>query len=258
MLVLAREFGLASWAELRRRADEATRAPADDVAAEAGVFVDLACLTYPRNESPSRRTRAAQMLERLPAIAGATLYAAAVVGHVEIARRLLHADPSLATKRGGPTGWDALLYLCSGRVMAQGSDPLAVARLLLERGADPSTHVILHGVSRYTALTGAMGEGEAGLIFEPPHPESRALAKLLLDAGADPNDGQGLYDTHFTPSDYWIELLISYGLNASHLVNWGSSSISTFDYLLDDAIGRGLKERVILLLHHGASAGGRT
>jgi hypothetical protein len=175
MLVLAREFGLASWAELRRRADEATRAPADDVAAEAGVFVDLACLTYPRNESPSRRTRTARMLERLPAIAGATLYAAAVVGHVEIARRLLDADPSLATKRGGPTGWDALLYLCSGRVMAQGSDPLAVARLLLERGADPSTHVILHGVSRYTALTGAMGEGEAGLIFEPPHPESRAL-----------------------------------------------------------------------------------
>jgi ankyrin repeat protein len=42
------------------------------------------------------------------------------------------------------------------------------------------------------------------------------------------------------------------------LVNWGSSPISTFDYLLDDAIGRGLKERVILLLHHGASAGGRT
>ena len=32
---------------------------------------------------------------------------------------------------------------------------------------------------------------------QPPHPECDALARLLLDAGADPNDSQTLYNRHF-------------------------------------------------------------
>ena len=46
------------------------------------------------------------------------------------------------------------------------------------------------GDCRFTALTGASGEGEQGPVNQPPHPEWEAFARLLLDAGADPNDGQ--------------------------------------------------------------------
>jgi hypothetical protein len=255
-LVLAREYGFRSWVELKTHAED-TALVSNDLAAKADLFADLACLTYSSNESLGRRRRAERLLEQSPGITGASIYASAAVGDGESARRLLDADPARATERGGPRDWDALLYLCYSRVAPArpGWDPLSVARLLLERGADPNTHFLHCEVSHYTALTGAMGGGEAGLILEPPHPQSHALAKLLLDAGADPNDGQGLYQTHFYPNNEWLELLIAYGLKASHQTNWGHPT-GIFNYLLGAAVRQGFTERVALLLTHGASADG--
>ena len=63
----------------------------------------------------------------------------------------------------------------------------------------------------FTALTGAFGEGEDG-INQPPHPHCAALATLLLDAGADPNDGQTLYNRHFKANDDHLVLLLWSGL----------------------------------------------
>ena len=48
-----------------------------------------------------------------------------------------------------------------------------------------------------TALTGCFGEGERGEDLQPRHPHWRPLARRLLDAGADPNDGQALYNLMF-------------------------------------------------------------
>ena len=73
---------------------------------------------------------------------------------------------------------------------------------------------------RFTALTGAMGEGEGGVASQPPHPHARALVELLLDAGADPNDAQGLYNTMFRPDNHWLHLLLDRGLTARDRINW--------------------------------------
>ena len=59
------------------------------------------------------------------------------------------------------------------------------------------------GDCRFTALTGAFGEGEQGPVNQPPPPEWEAFARLLLDAGADPNDGQA-------------KLLVEHGARGSH------------------------------------------
>src|SRR5207237_1397805 len=67
-------------------------------------------------------------------------------------------------------------------------------------------------VPPFTALTGAFGEGEGGPARQPRHPYSVELATALLDAGADPNDGQALYNRMFTPDDDWLALLFRYGL----------------------------------------------
>ena len=65
----------------------------------------------------------------------------------------------------------------------------------------------------FTALTGAFGEGEGGPGIQPSHPQWEALARALLEAGADPNDEQTLYNRMFRPDDSHLELLFEFGLD---------------------------------------------
>ena len=99
----------------------------------------------------------------------------------------------------------------------------------------------------HTAITGAIGVGEAGPIAAPAHTQARALVELLLDAGADPNDEQALYNLHFLRDDGWLELLLARGLREQ----------ARLDYLLGAAVKQGFASRVALLLAHGASSNGR-
>jgi hypothetical protein len=174
-------------------------------------------------------------------------YVAAAVGDIAALREHLARDAEAATRRGGPRGWDALLYLCNARIAPRAFwDPLACARLLLDRGAAPRTHALMYEIP-YTAITGAVGVGEAGPIAAPPHPQARALVELLLDSGADPNDEQALYNVHFLRDEGWLELLLARGLREQ----------VRLDYLLGASVKQGFVDRVALLLAHGASPNGR-
>ena len=215
--------------------------------ATVNEFLDLACLMHNGNDAVARREQAAAILEASPWLPRNDTYVAAAVGDVRALQEHLDRDAAAATRRGGPHGWDALLYLCNTRLAPGASrDPLACARLLLGRGADPKTHTIVHQMP-YTAVTGAIGIGEAGPVAAPPHPQARALVELLLDAGADPNDEQALYNMHFLRDDAWLELLLARGLRKQALL----------DYLLGAAVKQGFADRVALLLVHGASSNGR-
>src|SRR5262245_24391969 len=213
----------------------------------ADQFLDLACLMHTRNDGVGRREQAEAILEASPWLARGDVYVAAAIGDVRALREHLDRDAGAATRRAGPRGWDALLYLCNARIAPCSSDlPLACARLLLDRGADPNTHAVMYRMP-YTAITGAIGVGEAGPVAAPPHPQARALVELLLDAGADPNDEQALYNMHFLRDDGWLELLLARGLREQ----------ARLDYLLGAAVKQGFASRVALLLAHGASSNGR-
>jgi hypothetical protein len=221
----------------------------------ANRFADLACLTYAGNDGPARREQAAALLPG--ALQVDSVPAAAAAADVDRLRALLDADPAAASRAAGPRGWAPLVYLCYSRVTAPGGDPLAAARLLLDRGADPNSYTTITEC-RFTALTGVIGEGEGGLVAQPPHPQAMALAALLLDRGADPNDSQALYNTHFTPDDRWLRLLIDRGLTSAMTVNWGApGQEKILDFVLGQAVRQGFAARVALLLAHGADAGGR-
>jgi ankyrin repeat protein len=212
----------------------------------ADKFLDLACLTHTGVDAAGRREQAEAILAASPRLAQEDAYVAAAVGDVSALRQHLDRDADLATRRGGPRGWDALLYVCNARITPRRPwDPLACARLLLDRGADPSTHALMHQVP-YTAITGAIGVGEAGPVAAPPHPQARALVELLLDAGADPNDEQALYNMHFLRGEGWLELLLARGLREQ----------ARLDYLLGASVKQGFADRVALLLARGASSNG--
>ena len=251
---LAREHGQDSWAALKERV------LADALAARSGdervdEFLRRACLSYGTDDWPEKWRHAERILARHPEVARARIHTAAVAGELDLVEEWLARDPGQATRRGGPQGWDALLFVCYGRLPTAkaAEQSLAIARTLLDHGADPNTQFLWDGTYRFTALTGAIGKGELG---QPTHPRGRELAELLLDRGADPNDAQAVYNEMLVgDDDSWLRLLLARGLHRGHQVNWqqpvGASAPGTIDFALAYAIKHRHLRRIACLLEHG-------
>ncbi|MEQ4210342.1 ankyrin repeat domain-containing protein [Actinopolymorpha sp. B9G3] len=277
-LVTARGYGFAGWQRLRTHVDvirEFSRwpEPVSDVTADgtdgtidpqllADRFLDLACLSFTR-DGRSRQSRARELLSAHPELATASIHTMAVVGEVSAVRRLLASDPSQARRKGGPFDWEPLLYLANGRLgdTGPGRSAVEVTRLLLDAGADHNAGYLWRGMtSPFTALTGVFGGGEQN---QPYHPDAAALARLLLSAGADPNDNQALYNRMFTPANDHLELLFEFGLGSEIDSPWRQRLGHTYpsptqmvQEQLRWAADHGMLERVRLLLAHDVDPDG--
>jgi ketosteroid isomerase-like protein len=273
-LVIARQFGLSSWPKLKAHLELVARyarsphnepvgGPLADERAVIDEFLRLACLTY-GDDDPDRLRRAQSLLQEHDWLARASIHTIAATGEVDAAHELLDRDPSQASLVGGPHGWEPLLYLTFSRVpLGPGRSAVAVARLLLEHGADPNAGYLWEGlVPPFTALTGALGGG--GMM--PKHPEELALARLLLEVGADANDGQALYNRGWggDEDEDWLELLLEFGLGSGGGGPWRrllgerqDSPQAMMEDLLMAAAHHGLTERVRRLLARGVDPEGR-
>lgn len=269
-LALAREEGFTSWNELKEhQAIEAL--VGDEKAPLLDVFLEHACIFTRVQDLSFKWKRAERIRTRRPDIATGSLHSAVVCGEVEHVRSLLEADPDAIRSTGGPQCWEPLLFACYGRLPNPRASErgLEMARVLLDAGADPNTYFVSDDEwkLRFSALCGAMGQGEMG---QPEHPHADALARLLLERGADPNESQGLYNTHLVGDDTrWLELLFEYGLNAEAPINWHSQPAdasksgadkcaSILDYLISGAAGNAHCRRLALLLKRGANPNARS
>nr|MDT0656412.1 ankyrin repeat domain-containing protein [Micromonospora sp. DSM 115978] len=262
-IVVAREYGFGSWPRLTRYLRTVAEhgwvtglgaTPAADPAAE---FCRLACLTYGHDDGPERWAQARHLLDRHPDLTRTNIWAAATAARPDDVGRLLAERPALAIERGGPYRWRPLFHLAYSRFdpAVPADRVLAVARLLLDAGADPDEGYLFDAMpSPFTVLTGVFGHGERG---QPRHPHWRALARLLLDAGAEPNDAQTLYNRMFEPDDSHLELLFEYGLGTGDGGPWRTrierldSPTRMLRVQLRWAIEHRQPARVRLLVEHG-------
>jgi ankyrin repeat protein len=266
-LVVARRYGFASWARLKRHVEiieHYSRFPdrLEDDSGLADTFLRLACLAYADGDQPERWAQARRLLAAHPEITGDTVHTAAAAADTAALRQFLDADPAAARLEGGPFRWEPLVYLAYARhdPAIEADAVLTAARLLLAAGADPNAGYLWHGLtSPFTVLTGVFGEGELGPVRAPRHPHSLALARLLLEAGADPNDGQALYNRMFERGHDHLELLFEFGLGSGDGGPWRRRLGGALDNpaqmirgQLAWAITHGLTERVQLLVSHGA------
>jgi uncharacterized protein len=273
---IAREHGFAGWSALKRRLE--ARAPNDKSPAElADLFLENACADPILANGPAahaRRSQAAlRILTRHPEIARYSIHTAVVCGDLEEVERILKERPEAATEPGGPVRrrhlrereklWTPLLHLCYGRLptTAASDNTVAIMRLLLDCGAAPNDHFEVGShPNRYTALCGVVGEGEDDA---PPHSQREALARLLLERGAEPYDIQLLYNLHFHGDLLWImELIYEAAVKAGRQADWDDPDWAMIDmggldlgarYLLDIAVTKNNLKLAEWLLSHGAN-----
>ena len=206
------------------------------------------------------RHTAVRILDRYPEIAGDSFYTAVVCGNLGEVRRVLAERPEAATERSsattpdragsgeagdlfreiGPKGWDPLLYLCFTRLplAASNDNAVAIARALLDHGADPNTY-FMAGDSRYTPLVGVIGEGEED---RPPHPRRDALVRLLLESGAEAYDTQVIYNLNFHGDYLWfLKVIYDRSVKLGRKTDWDDP-----DWSMLDMGGYGSGTRVVL------------
>jgi ankyrin repeat protein len=239
-LVIAREHGFESWPKFAKHIEELAAARfAAAVSDPVAAFIEAACVPREASHTSGTLERAAAILAAHPEVAGNSIHTAAILGDAEAVRRFLALDERNATAKGGPYGWDALTHLCFSRHLRL--DPgrsdgfVQAATALLDAGANANTGWMetQHepNAEWESAIYGASGIAQ--------HAE---LTRLLLERGADPNDGETPYHVAETYDNAVMKILVESGkLNETSLTTILLRKTDWHDY-----------EGIKWLLEHGA------
>lgn len=192
---VAREYGFPSWALLQGFV-AARQALAADPARAVRHWLSLVYAgDIADGNGRARPALAARLLEEQPDLPGDDPHLACAVGDEARLREAIARDAGWVHRAGGPLALPPLVAVTHSSLLRLPafSDKLrACAQLLLAAGADPNQSCGNRWPSasvqapdeaeRLSALYGAAGQNHDPL-----------LTQLLLEAGANPNDGESLY-----------------------------------------------------------------
>ena len=151
---------------------------------------------------------AQEILAAHPELADGDIHTAAILGDDAAVRRLLAQNPAGATVKGGPRGWDALTHLCFSKFLrldrSRSEAFVRAATALLDAGANPNTGFYAEDHKPNPTIESAL-YGAAGVAH---HPE---LTRLLVERGADPNDGEVAYHSPETLDNRAMKVLVESG-----------------------------------------------
>ncbi len=191
---LAREYGFESWPRLKQEIE--AREP---LAQQAERF--LAALR------DGDDTRAARLAARVPALVHANLSCAAALADAAEVERLLAADPDAVHEQRGPADWRPLLYACVATALPHDDAARAARTRVVERllaaGAEPNRRASWVPDDTHSP-------GLSPLYFAT-NTGAADVVRVLLGAGAQPNDGESLYHGAERDQRACLELLLAHG-----------------------------------------------
>jgi len=171
-------------------------------------FIEAACVPLDSGHGAGTLDHAQAILAEHPEVGSHSIHTAAILGDDAAVRRFLEIDPSNATAKGGPRGWDALTHLCFSRYLrldrARSAGFVRAATALLDAGASANTGWFEKDHQPSPEWESAL-YGAAGVAH---HAE---LTRLLLERGADPNDGETPYHAPETYDSGAIAVLVESG-----------------------------------------------
>ncbi|AOJ35587.1 ankyrin repeat domain-containing protein [Burkholderia metallica] len=212
---IAREYGFASWADLGAFVDSHALGgqPRPQLIRR---WLDLAYGGDVTGGVATARPRvAAQLLLDHPDLVAHDSTVACAAGDLDAVKAALAADPGWIARAGGALKLPPLVAVTHsqlGQIPEFAVRLRACARHLLDAGADPNQRI---GNRFPPASLDAPDEagplsalyGAAGVNRDP------VLTAMLLDAGADPNDGESLY--HSVENPACTRLLLEHGARVS-------------------------------------------
>ena len=199
---VAREYGFASWTDMQAFVLARQAHLADPVGAVRNWLGFVYAGDIAGGMNGARPSVAARLLEEHPGLPGDDAYLACAIGDEALLRRTTERDPAWIHRPGGPLGLPPLVAVTHSGLMRLPAfrDRLrACAKFLLGAGASPDQSVgsrwppasvgAPSATDRLSALYGAAGQNH-----------DTEITKLLLEAGADPNDGESLYHSLENPA----------------------------------------------------------
>lgn len=191
---VAREYGFPSWTDLNAFVAARNALSEDPARAKRNLLNLIYAGDIVGGMMRAQPEAAARVLGERPDIASRDPLLACAIGDTETIAGEIARDPAWIDKPGGPLALPPLIAVTHSsliRLPAFRERLVKAAAMLLDAGADPNRSVpsrwgaTVEAASAETPLSALYGA--AGQNRDPE------LTRLLLERGADPNDGESLY-----------------------------------------------------------------